>query len=86
MFALTNAKKACESTAAVIPWQDAGTTAVIDLTSAVNSVLRAAGEGSRMSRCGVGAALTSLGLTDRRRTNTGWVLRLIERHKSASTN
>jgi hypothetical protein len=42
----------------------------------VNSVLRAAGEGFRISPRKVGAVLTSLGLTDRERRNTGWYLEL----------
>jgi hypothetical protein len=53
-----------------------GTMAVSELTSGVNSQLRAAGEGFRISPRKVGAALTSLGLSDRQRTNTGWYLLL----------
>lgn len=53
-----------------------GTMAVSRLTSGVNSSLRSAGEGFRVSPRRVGAALTSFGLTDRQRTNTGWVVTL----------
>jgi hypothetical protein len=53
-----------------------GTMLVSELTSGVNSVLRTAGEGFRISPRKVGAVLTSLGLTDRQRTNTGWRLML----------
>ncbi len=48
--------------------------AVSELTSAVNSLLRATDEGFRATPRKVGAVLTSLGLTDRQRTNTGWYL------------
>jgi hypothetical protein len=51
-----------------------GTMAVNNLTSAVNNILRSNGDGFQISPRKVGAALTSLGLTDRRRTNTGWHL------------
>jgi hypothetical protein len=51
-----------------------GTMAVSELTSAVNSLLRATDEGFRATPRRVGAVLTSLGLTDRQRTNTGWYL------------
>lgn len=53
-----------------------GTMLVNELTPGVNSVLRAAGEGFRISPRKIGAVLTSLGLTDRQRTNTGWRLML----------
>ena len=53
-----------------------GTMTVSNLTFGVNSVLRSAGEGFRISPRRVGAALTSFGLTDRQRTNTGWGLLL----------
>jgi len=51
-----------------------GTIAIRYLTTMVNCFLRSNGDGFQISPRRVGAALTSLGLTDRDRTNTGWVL------------
>lgn len=46
------------------------------LDALVNFKLRTAGENFQMSAREVGAVLTSLGFTERRRTNTGWVIRI----------
>ena len=45
-----------------------------DLTSTVNSSFDLAAKDFGLAPARVGAALTSLGLTDRQRTNTGWYL------------
>jgi hypothetical protein len=45
-----------------------------DLTAEVNGSLREAGEPRRLTPRGVGAALTSLGITTRTRTNQGWLV------------
>jgi hypothetical protein len=47
---------------------------ILDLTGAVNATLREAGESRRLTPRGVGAALTSLGIKTRTRTNRGWLV------------
>jgi hypothetical protein len=46
------------------------------VTAAVNADLEEAGESRRLIPRGVGAALSSLGITTRTRTNQGWLIRL----------
>jgi hypothetical protein len=47
-----------------------------DLTKGVNSLLRIEGEPFQLSPRELGSALTSLGFTNRKRTNVGWVVYL----------
>ena len=47
---------------------------VADLTLIINTDLKEAGVPLRLTPRGVGAALSSLGITNRRRTNQGWVV------------
>lgn len=51
-----------------------GAYAMRDLTADVNHLLRELGEPIRLSSRAVGGALTSMGILNRKRTNTGWVL------------
>jgi len=58
---------------------DNNRSAVGDLAAQVNDELQAQGEGFRLSARELGAALTSLGFTNRKRTNSGWVIRMFGR-------
>ena len=53
---------------------DAEVCFVADLTKMVNKLLEKAGERIRLQPRKVGAVLTSLGFTDRQRTNCGWTV------------
>ena len=53
---------------------ETGTYAVQDLTHRVNYQLQGTGERFRATPRGIGAALSSLGFIDRKRTNRGWVV------------